>query len=265
MKAETETLLNSMLQTEGDHSQHISDISELGEEAKRLQDELDCLSNESSRKAVSKARVIFCTTAELATHRDIVNATAPEVVLVMEAEEVLEAYVVASLNPSVEQLILIGVQERLQTSVSDVLTIEKGAKDPNLSMFERLIHSGYQYTVLQEPRHGSQVDAQSDVSSSYLTEDEVAAQPPPAKRQMLRLPVRQATHASSAQMEWEDWKRKTGHGDAVLDELMGMIGLETIKQEFLSLSHSLELKVSQRGVTFSGETQLPITGKPWHW
>ncbi|KAK8109232.1 NFX1-type zinc finger-containing protein 1 [Apiospora sp. TS-2023a] len=71
---------------------------------------------------------------------------------------------------------------------------------------------------------------------------------------------------NNAQEEWEHLKRTEGVQNAPLDELMGMIGLEDVKSEFLEIKSVVDTKLRQ-GVDFSKQrfgSQLlgnPGTGK----
>jgi hypothetical protein len=137
----------------------IAQYVSVSEAAKVLQNQIDRLYDEEKRNLLSKMRVIGCTTTGAAMYQSIISTAAPEVVLVEEAGEILEAHVVAALSPSVKQLIQIGDHKQLRPKVNNYgLTIEKGdGYDLNVSMFERLIRQGHPYTALQE-QHRSHPD-----------------------------------------------------------------------------------------------------------
>lgn len=132
--------------------EQVSEYVTLSEEAGALQKTIDRLYDEGKRKLVSEMRVISCTTTGAAMYQSIINSAAPDVVIVEEAGEILEAHVVTALSPSVKQLILIGDHKQLRPKVNNYsLTVEKGdGYNLNVSMFERLILQGHHYTVLQE-------------------------------------------------------------------------------------------------------------------
>jgi hypothetical protein len=50
---------------------------------------------------------------------------------------------------------------------------------------------------------------------------------------------------SSAKDEWEHQKKHQGQQNDVLDELMGMIGLEDVKEKFLSIKGKVDTAVRQ--------------------
>jgi hypothetical protein len=131
----------------------------LSEEAGTVQKTIDSLYDEGSRNLVREMRVISCTTTGAAMYQSIITAAAPDVVVVEEAGEILEAHIVTALSPSVKQLILIGDHKQLRPKVNNYsLTVEKGdGYNLNVSMFERLILQDHHYTVLQE-QHRSHPD-----------------------------------------------------------------------------------------------------------
>ncbi|KAJ4858252.1 ATPase family associated with various cellular activities (AAA) domain-containing protein [Trichoderma breve] len=116
------------------------------------QEQIDSLFKESKRNVVKNRRIIGCTTTGAAMYQSIIRAASPDIVLVEEAGEILEAHVITSLSPSVKQLILIGDHKQLRPKVNNYnLTVEKGEGfDLNVSLFERLIRQGHRFAVLQE-------------------------------------------------------------------------------------------------------------------
>jgi superfamily I DNA and/or RNA helicase len=81
-----------------------------------------------------------------------IGQTAPGVVLLEEAGEILEPHVLAALTQETKQLVLIGDHLQLRPKVNSYnLTTEKGdGYDLNISLFERLIHVGYPHTTLSK-------------------------------------------------------------------------------------------------------------------
>lgn len=66
---------------------------------------------------------------------------------------------------------------------------------------------------------------------------------------------------SPAEQEWNDMKDQ-GEANQALDELMELIGLESVKDEFLSTKTSLELKIRQ-GVSLNKERlSCSLLGNP---
>ncbi|CAM1502642.1 Fc.00g074180.m01.CDS01 [Cosmosporella sp. VM-42] len=124
-----------------------------------LRARIDSIFNEGKRRVLREKRVIACTTTAAAMYQSIIKTARPDVVMVEEAGEILEAHVITALSPSVKQLILIGDHKQLRPKVNNYkLTIEKGeGYDLNVSLFERLIRQGHHFTTLQE-QHRSHPD-----------------------------------------------------------------------------------------------------------
>ena len=59
-------------------------------------------------ETLRKAKVIGMTTTGAARLQDVLQEVGPRIIVVEEAAEVLEAHIIASLNPHCQQLILIG-------------------------------------------------------------------------------------------------------------------------------------------------------------
>ncbi|UKZ81400.1 hypothetical protein TrVFT333_009172 [Trichoderma virens FT-333] len=139
--------------------EQVDEFAQLAETANNLYRQIDSLFKESKRNVVKNRRIIGCTTTGAAMYQSIIRAASPDIVLVEEAGEILEAHVITSLNPSVKQLILIGDHKQLRPKVNNYnLTVEKGEGfDLNVSLFERLIRQGHEFAVLQE-QHRSHPD-----------------------------------------------------------------------------------------------------------
>jgi ATPase subunit of ABC transporter with duplicated ATPase domains len=70
------------------------------------------------------------------------------------------------------------------------------------------------------------------------------------------------TGSSDAASEWQYFKNNEGATNEALDELMGMIGLESVKKEFLSIKTSVDTKLRQ-GVSLSKERfSCSLLGNP---
>ncbi|KAI6815896.1 P-loop containing nucleoside triphosphate hydrolase protein [Hortaea werneckii] len=97
-------------------------------------------------------RIVACTTTAAAKYTEHIQSASPGVILVEEAGEILESYVLTAMTPSVRQLILIGDHQQLRPKAKAyALSVEKGdGYDLNRSLFERLILAGLPHTTLQE-------------------------------------------------------------------------------------------------------------------
>ena len=89
---------------------------------------------------IEKSRVIAMTTTCAARYRQILARINPQIIIIEEAAEVLEAHVITSLTEGAEHVILIGDHQQLRPKP----TVYKLAKDYNLelSLFERMIRNG---------------------------------------------------------------------------------------------------------------------------
>ncbi|KND87314.1 NFX1-type zinc finger-containing protein 1 [Tolypocladium ophioglossoides CBS 100239] len=166
--------------------EQMAEFLELAQTSHEIQRQIDILYNDSKRKVVQNKRVIGCTTTAAAMYQSIIKSAEPDVVLVEEAGEILEAHVITALSPSVKQLVLIGDHKQLRPKVSNYkLTVEKGEGfNLNMSLFERLIHQGYDaYTVLRE-QHRSHPDI--SYFARHLAYDYLQDNPKTEQREKVR-------------------------------------------------------------------------------
>lgn len=156
----------------------------------QLQTEIDSIFNENKRQVVQAKRITACTTSVAGSPTSIIKAANPEVVIVEEAGEIVEAHVIAALNPSVKHLILIGDHKQLRPKVNSYnLSIETGqGYNLDVSLFERLINQGHHYTTLEEQHR-----CHPDIShlTRMLSYPELKDAPVTANREVVRgLPTR---------------------------------------------------------------------------
>ena len=76
------------------------------------------LFRKSEAEDVRTARVVGCTTNGAAIHREVLAECRFTSVVVEEAAEVLEAHIVAALNPAAKRLILIGDHKQLRPKIA---------------------------------------------------------------------------------------------------------------------------------------------------
>lgn len=62
--------------------------------------------------------------------------------------------------------------------------------------------------------------------------------------------------------EWEDMKRDEGAHNDALDDLMGLIGLESVKREFLSVKTNVDIKIRQRVALSDTRLSCSLLGNP---
>ncbi|KAL2758325.1 hypothetical protein ACRALDRAFT_1048151 [Sodiomyces alcalophilus JCM 7366] len=94
-----------------------------------------------------RPRVIGCTTTGLTKYRALLAAAQPRVMIVEEAAETREANIAAALLPSLQQLVLVGDHLQL-TPHADVLELGMPPFNLNISLFQRLVERGVDYTTL---------------------------------------------------------------------------------------------------------------------
>ena len=91
---------------------------------------------------LKNARVIGMTTTCAARYRRILQRICPQIVLVEEAAEVLEAHIITSLTKGCQHLILIGDHQQLRPTPAVYQLAKKYKLD--ISLFERMVNVGIQ-------------------------------------------------------------------------------------------------------------------------
>ncbi|KAK2770210.1 dead box helicase [Colletotrichum kahawae] len=99
----------------------------------------------------SGARIIGCTTTGLTKYRGLIAAMQPRVMMIEEAAETREANITAALFPTLQQIILVGDHMQLAPH-ADVLELSKPPFNLNVSLFQRLVERGIEYSSLQIQR-----------------------------------------------------------------------------------------------------------------
>ncbi|CAE6502582.1 unnamed protein product [Rhizoctonia solani] len=104
-----------------------------------------------------KAHIVGCTTTGAAKVVSLLSGMSPKVMIVEEAGQVLESHILASLVPSVEQMIMIGDPLQLRPSINNYkLSIENRETGSiyrfDQSLMERLHKSGFPMSQLNVQR-----------------------------------------------------------------------------------------------------------------
>ena len=109
------------------------------------------LRKDNWRVAISRARVIGCTTTGAAKFKDLLNDADLGVLLVEEAAEVLESHTLTSLQPDMKHIIMIGDHKQLRPKLEhfDLTVASGGGHDFNTSLFERLVAAGVAHGTLE--------------------------------------------------------------------------------------------------------------------
>ncbi|CAG8709257.1 11917_t:CDS:2, partial [Racocetra fulgida] len=101
-------------------------------------------------------QILGATTSGVAKYRSLILHVAPQVMLVEEAGEILEAHVISSLCPSMQHIILIGDHRQLRPHISTkILSMDSQigkAFKLDRSLFERLINEGMVPSQIIEQR-----------------------------------------------------------------------------------------------------------------
>ncbi|KAK2002735.1 ATPase [Colletotrichum falcatum] len=138
--------------TECIHKEQIEAVQGLVRRFDEANEKLATLFDENKCSFMQTKRLVGCTTTAAAKYKSLIKAAKPDVVLVEEAGEILEAHVLTALHSETQQLILIGDHKQLRPKINNYkLSVEKGEGfDLNRSLFERLIIQGHDLVTLQK-------------------------------------------------------------------------------------------------------------------
>ena len=106
---------------------------------------------EKDETILRKQKIIGLTTTGFSKYRGLVSAIQPRVVLIEEAAETLEAPVISTCLPSLQQLILVGDHQQLRPHCN-VSAHEGKPYYFNISLFERMVKSRVDYDTLRKQR-----------------------------------------------------------------------------------------------------------------
>ncbi|NXS38068.1 ZNFX1 protein, partial [Pomatostomus ruficeps] len=123
------------------------DILEHEQQYQAAADRLKQLQLEQDLCILNQARIVGMTTTGAAKYRKMLQFIRPQIVIVEEAAEVLEAHTITTLSKDCQHLILIGDHQQLQPSAN----VYDLAKNFNLevSLFERLIKVDFPFVCLK--------------------------------------------------------------------------------------------------------------------
>ncbi|KAK1622780.1 ATPase [Colletotrichum phormii] len=132
--------------------ERIESVQNLIKRFDEAQEQVERIFSESKSSFMQTKKIIGCTTTAAAMYKSLIKAAKPDVVLVEEAGEILEAHVLTALHSDTKQLILIGDHKQLRPKINNyALSVEKGdGFDLNRSLFERLILQGHDHVTLQK-------------------------------------------------------------------------------------------------------------------
>eukprot|EP00798_Chlamydomonas_sp_ICE-L_P024108 gene24108-9683_t len=129
------------------------------------------LQRSTETRILRKARIIGMTSTGAVKYKELLQdpEVAPEIVMVEEAGELLEAHVLTSLSPKVEQLIMIGDHKQLPPKVDCFKLQKKSGRgfDLNVSLFERLVTNSNVEHVMLGVQHRMHPDIANLVRYTY--------------------------------------------------------------------------------------------------
>ena len=132
---------------------HADCLSVLGASVARYEAvtrELGALVADEELTVLSTARVVGLTTTAVAKHRRLLAALRPEVIIVEEAAEVLEAHIVSAIGHDTAHVVLIGDHQQLRPSTAVYALATRYNLD--VSLFERLVANGFPHVTLGRQR-----------------------------------------------------------------------------------------------------------------
>lgn len=167
------------------------ELSQTLKKANRLQLEIRDLNDSVNDSILKGARIVGCTTSGAAMYKSLLSGPhAPEVVLVEEAAEILEPHVLSSVTRKTLHLIMIGDHMQLRPKIDNYqLSVVAGnGHDLNMSLFERLVKSGFPHTVLGR-QHRMHPDLSAMIRPTYpsLEDHPTVVHHPPLKGVACRL------------------------------------------------------------------------------
>ena len=122
-----------------------------GETYTRLCQNLKVAKWERDQMFLREARIIGMTTTGLSKYRGLIASLKPEVVLIEEAAETIEAHVTAACFESLQHLILVGDHQQLRGHCA-IPELEGHPWNLAVSMFERLIRNRFEFSQLTRQR-----------------------------------------------------------------------------------------------------------------
>lgn len=128
----------------------IADVAKFSSDYKRAA-EVDSKYNARVESlALRSADVVGMTTNGSAKYNTLLRTLQPEIIIVEEAAEILEASIIAAITPSTKQMILIGDHLQLRPQVVEHnLAVHHGLE---ISLFERLVRLGLPHVTLTTQR-----------------------------------------------------------------------------------------------------------------
>ncbi|KAI0816803.1 hypothetical protein BC628DRAFT_1334253 [Trametes gibbosa] len=139
------------------YTSHLDHYKYVRDEYREACKNYDDLRDESRRRLLSQNDLIACTTTGAASLTSLLESVGPQVLLVEEAGQVLEAHILASLVPSVRHLICIGDPQQLRPTLANYSLSMDSERGKQLFMFdrsmmERLVDNGFEMSQINVQR-----------------------------------------------------------------------------------------------------------------
>eukprot|EP00442_Polarella_glacialis_P035764 CAMPEP_0115145248 /NCGR_PEP_ID=MMETSP0227-20121206/62004_1 /TAXON_ID=89957 /ORGANISM="Polarella glacialis, Strain CCMP 1383" /LENGTH=1642 /DNA_ID=CAMNT_0002554733 /DNA_START=528 /DNA_END=5456 /DNA_ORIENTATION=- len=125
-------------------------LPELARLLERNADHRAALERDRKLAVLREMEVVGMTTTAVSKYQQLLKELRPEVVVVEEAAEVLEAHILTALHARTQHVVLIGDHQQLRPSTA-VYRLSKNFH-LDVSLFERLIHNGAAHVTLQQQR-----------------------------------------------------------------------------------------------------------------
>lgn len=134
---------------EAHHEARMS-LPELGRSLERNAEHRAVLERDRKLAVLREMEVVGMTTTAVSKYQQLLKDLRPEIVIVEEAAEVLEAHILTALHAQTQHVILIGDHQQLRPSTA-VYRLSKNFH-LDVSLFERLIHNGADHVTLLQQR-----------------------------------------------------------------------------------------------------------------
>mmetsp|Transcript_38839 Transcript_38839/g.91391 ORF Transcript_38839/g.91391 Transcript_38839/m.91391 type:complete len:1568 (+) Transcript_38839:638-5341(+) len=132
------------------HEKASENLPELARKLERNAEQRAALERDRKLGLLQEMEVVGMTTTAVSKYQQLLKELRPEIVIVEEAAEVLEAHILTALHPRTQHVVLIGDHQQLRPSTA-VYRLSKNFH-LDVSLFERLIHNGAAHVTLEQQR-----------------------------------------------------------------------------------------------------------------
>eukprot|EP00928_Gymnodinium_smaydae_P029320 TRINITY_DN2210_c0_g1_i1.p1 TRINITY_DN2210_c0_g1~~TRINITY_DN2210_c0_g1_i1.p1 ORF type:complete len:1618 (+),score=446.07 TRINITY_DN2210_c0_g1_i1:549-5402(+) len=125
-------------------------LPELCYQLERNAEQRAAMERDRKLSALREMDIVGMTTTAVSKYQQLLKELRPEIIIVEEAAEVLEAHILTALHPRTQHVILIGDHQQLRPSTA-VYRLSKNFHF-DVSLFERLIKNGCAHVTLEQQR-----------------------------------------------------------------------------------------------------------------